>query len=198
MNVVERTNPSGRMGKLEETEAGEEVKGGEGRGGEEREGEQNPRGGWRKGGGLTGPGGCKANTGTKQAPRTTGYAGLRRKGRAPLHSSRVLRICVSQRLQYCNFLICFGCPYAGKLPRFLSPPVSPFMTTLVSSSLASVALGNGPRRVLHAVDRPPWVRKFIFFPLFTFFFVPESLAPKRNYHAPGVIQSTASIARLRI
>jgi hypothetical protein len=28
MNVVERTNPSGRMGKLEETEAGEEVKGG--------------------------------------------------------------------------------------------------------------------------------------------------------------------------
>lgn len=43
MNVVERTNPSGRMGKLEETEAGEELKGGR------REGEQNPRGVERRG-----------------------------------------------------------------------------------------------------------------------------------------------------
>ena len=53
MNVVERTNPSGRMGKLEETEAGgeEEVKGGK------REGEGRPQGGlWWKGGDLAGLG----------------------------------------------------------------------------------------------------------------------------------------------
>jgi hypothetical protein len=80
MNVVERTNPSGRMGKLEETEAGEEVKGGK------REGEQNPRGAGKEGAWLltgtgavapvlNGPSGCKANTTQKQATTTVDRGG---------------------------------------------------------------------------------------------------------------------------
>jgi hypothetical protein len=52
MNVVERTNPSGRMGKLEETEAGE------GRSEREKKEEGGQTGAaWeRRGVGLTGPG----------------------------------------------------------------------------------------------------------------------------------------------
>lgn len=81
MNVVERTNPPGRMGKLEETEAGgEEVKGGK------REGEGRPQGacGGKEGPwlawafGRRGPGSyrmghsaCKVNTTSNQATRAS-------------------------------------------------------------------------------------------------------------------------------
>jgi hypothetical protein len=65
------------------------------------------------------------------------------------------------------------------------------------SSLDSLRLSwHGPRRVLHAKDRPPWGFKLIFSSSVYLSFVPKSLAPKRNYHAPGANQSGQLIARL--
>lgn len=84
----------------------------------------------------------------------------------------------------------FGCTPLGKLPTIV---VSLFS---LSSLDCLCLLGNGPRRVLHAIDRPPWVPQLIFFVLcLPFVSVHESFGAQMKL-PPGAIQSAPSMTRL--